>query len=367
MQKIKGLDGLRGISVLMVILSHAMVFDRLGWNNPVFRKLVAADNGVAIFFVLSGFLITLLLLREKDQSGSISFLNFYARRTLRIFPLYLLVLTLVVLLDALSVTSVRGCTLLYAYTYLFNFVPHACYYNAFGHLWSLAVEEHFYLLWPFIFVLGRRVAIPLLVVFVVAAHFWGAGVWSAYAPKYFVDRWTFPAAAPIAYGCLAAYVASYLAASPRFSSWPRHAWLSGLPLLVGAVLIAGAVGGGPRACFFLGVALIVLYAYFNQASWLVRVLQFRPLAYIGLISYGLYIWQGILTGNGPHRMPASPDFPPPMDLGLLLTAIAAPLSYAFFEKPIMRLKRRFRHSTAGGGSEQRAFEIGDDALRAKLR
>jgi len=341
MQKIKGLDGLRGISVLLVICSHAMIFERLGWKDPIFRKLVSAENGVSIFFVLSGFLITLLLLREQRQTGSINLVNFYARRTLRIFPLYLLAITLVLLLDTLSLVSVRACTFRYAYTYLFNFVPKTCNFGPFSHLWSLAVEEHFYILWPFVFLLGPRVAIALLASFIAAVLAWDTSLWTAYASTHHINRWTFPAAAPIAYGCLAAYVAASPACSARLQRWP-------VPMMLLAAALAGIAGhiagGWPRLYFLAGVAMLVLFLHFNQRSLLVRALEFRPLAYIGLISYGLYIWQGIFTGNGPYR--ASPYFPPPIDYGLILTAIVAPLSYAWFEKPIMRLKRRFRSGEA---------------------
>jgi Predicted acyltransferases len=336
MQKIKGLDGLRGISVLLVIFSHAMIFDRLGWRDPIFRKIVSAENGVSVFFVLSGFLITLLLLREQKQTGSINVLNFYARRTLRIFPLYFLAITLVLVLDLLSVISLRSCTYQYAYTYLFNFVPKQCSFSAFSHFWSLAVEEHFYIVWPFVFLLGPRIAIGLLLAFLAAVQIWDTSLFSAYASTHSINRWTFPAAAPIVYGCLAAYIA----ASPAVSGWMGKATVSRAVLVAAILGVVGYVAGMPRIYFLAGVALLILFMYFNQRSLLVRSLEFRPLAYIGLISYGLYVWQGIFTGNGPYRQ--FPAFPPPIDYGLLLTFIAAPLSYAFFEKPIMRLKRRFQ-------------------------
>ena len=335
MQKIKGLDGLRGISVLLVIFSHAMIFDRLGWQDPAFRRFVSAENGVSVFFVLSGFLITLLLLREQAQRGRVSLVNFYARRTLRIFPLYFLAITLVLLLDLGSVVSLRSCTYQYAYAYMFNFVPKACSFSAFSHFWSLAVEEHFYIIWPFVFLLGRRIGMALLLVFIAASQIWGASLFGAYAATHSINRWTFPAAAPIAYGCLAAYACT----SPIVDKWLRKGTASPV-LLTGAICgIAGYVAGLPRVCFLAGVTLLILFVYFNQRSPMVRALEIRPLAYIGLISYGLYVWQGIFTGNGPYRQ--FPSFPPSIELGLILTCIAAPLSYHFFEKPILRLKGRF--------------------------
>lgn len=346
MQKIKGLDGLRGISVLLVIFSHAMIFDRLEWQNPAFRRLVSAENGVSVFFVLSGFLITLLLLREQAQRGSVSLVNFYARRTLRIFPLYFLAITLVLLFDLWSVISLRSCTYHYAYTYLFNFVPKACSFSAFSHFWSLAVEEHFYIVWPFVFLLGRRVGIAMLLAFIAASQIWGSTLFGTYSATHSINRWTFPAAAPIAYGCLAAYAC----ASPTVEKWLRKDMASYI-MLTGAISgIAGYVAGLPRMCFLAGVTLLILFVYFNQRSPMVRALEIRPLAYIGLISYGLYVWQGIFTGNGPYRQ--FPSFPPSIELGLILTCIVAPLSYHFFEKPILRLKRRFEGAHGARPMEQ---------------
>lgn len=91
--------------------------------------------------------------------------------------------------------------------------------------------------------------------------------------------------------------------------------------------------------WLFSVALLLLYVYHNQNSVLVRMLETRFLATLGVISYGLYVWQGVFTGNGPYR--TGQPFPPNVDVGVWLTFFVAPLSYVFFEKPILRLKARF--------------------------
>src|SRR5690606_11975898 len=96
------------------------------------------------------------------------------------------------------------CTYVYAYAYLYNFVPKACAFGPYSHFWSLAVEEHFYLLWPFVVLLGMRVAVLALTLFVAASLLF-AGLFNHYEHTHYINRWTFPAAAPIAFGCLAAY------------------------------------------------------------------------------------------------------------------------------------------------------------------
>ncbi|MEO9117055.1 MAG: acyltransferase, partial [Gemmatimonadaceae bacterium] len=135
------LDGLRAVAVFIVIAYHADI-----------TKGIPADLGVTLFFVLSGFLITWLLLREFDESGTISIRRFYVRRTLRIFPAYYVFAVISFALDTVLGKRWTIGLITVTFTYLVN------YYNAlFGHpttsvahAWSLAVEEQFYLLWPLV-------------------------------------------------------------------------------------------------------------------------------------------------------------------------------------------------------------------------
>lgn len=335
MQTIKGLNGLRAISVLLVIASHGMLLDALGVSNSIIRNVMTPNTGVSFFFVLSGFLITLLLLKERELTGDISLRNFYVRRALRIFPLYFLALSIVPVVEYFQFAVVNPCVYWYAYTYLYNFGPQQCDLNAYSHFWSLAVEEHFYLVWPFVFLLLRRWALAVVVAFALIAAFIGLSPWPTLADAYGSARWTYPAAAPIAFGCIAAYMVS----SNAFSIWatrpiPRLAFLA-----IGVIALVGNAYGQPKALFFTGLTCIVLYVYYSQDSLIVRALEFRPLVYLGQISYGLYVWQGVLAGNGSHRDFAY--FPLPLHLGIALTFVVAPLSYHLFEAPILRLKKRF--------------------------
>ena len=166
-KRLMSLDGLRGIAILAVIAEHTL---RLFHPTSVLSRLWAAFQesswaGVDLFFVLSGFLITGILLDSRHDKRY--FLNFYARRTLRIFPLYYAVLVIAILI----VPAVMGfsklpelysrlvANQLWLWTYLQNFAqasgPHAL--PGFGHFWSLAVEEQFYWVWPLaVFLLPRR-------------------------------------------------------------------------------------------------------------------------------------------------------------------------------------------------------------------
>ena len=168
MQKLKGhipvLDGIRGLAIVMVLIAHFTTIienylkEFFPIAGPIFTKIALSGlMGVDLFFVLSGFLITGILLDSKD--GERFFVNFYARRFLRIFPLYYGVLFILFgVLPALVQFDVAASEMAghqwWLWTYLTNFPGHPAWDNSeifkLGHFWSLSVEEHFYLLWPFV-------------------------------------------------------------------------------------------------------------------------------------------------------------------------------------------------------------------------
>lgn len=154
MARIQGLDGLRAISVITVIMSHAELWQRFGISSESLTSIFSANLGVRMFFALSGFLITFLLIKEQDQTGRINVRDFWIRRVLRIFPLYFLAITIVLLMGYIGWARIPDCTFAYAYTYTLNFAPNECNFSSVSHLWSLAVEEHFYIVWPVVFLVG---------------------------------------------------------------------------------------------------------------------------------------------------------------------------------------------------------------------
>lgn len=332
--KIKGLDGLRGISVLLVIMSHAVIWPVIGVTNPALLSVLSPHVGVSIFFVLSGFLITFLLIREKEATGKIDIFSFIKRRALRIFPLYYLAILFLAIMDVTGKAGITNCIYPYALTYTINFVPKACAFSAMSHFWSLSVEEHFYLFWPIIFAFGKRTAIATISLLVFGCLYFGT---SLYEPTtlYYLGRWTFPAMLPILVGCLVAFVCNVDHIKKTFSS----------PTISGILLISIVAGLTAPAfiksetAWLVSVGALVLYIYHNQESLLVKLLELKPLVAVGIISYGLYVWQGVFTGNGTYR--TGHVFPPSVDIGVWLTFVVAPLSYLFFEKPLLKLKKKY--------------------------
>jgi peptidoglycan/LPS O-acetylase OafA/YrhL len=148
--RIPSLDGLRAVSIILVIASHAIQ----GTHSFVFRLFfLHSDLGVRVFFIISGFLITSLLLRERAETGRISLPLFYIRRTLRILPPFVLFVGVVAIFNAFGIIQVPPGNWIYALTYTMNFDTHAPW--VLGHLWSLSVEEQFYLLWPLVMRFAR--------------------------------------------------------------------------------------------------------------------------------------------------------------------------------------------------------------------
>jgi peptidoglycan/LPS O-acetylase OafA/YrhL len=161
--KFPGLDGLRGISILLVIVAHLLKnYRSVGWATVLFTGV----TGVNIFFVISGFLITTLLLKEKHTLGRISLKNFYIRRALRIVPPVYLYLIVLFFLKIIYDLKVSGKSLLEAALYLKNLPLSKDWYT--DHFWSLGIEEQYYLIFPFLLtVLPLRIYKRLIIILII--------------------------------------------------------------------------------------------------------------------------------------------------------------------------------------------------------
>lgn len=352
--KIRGFDGIRALAVVAVVFTHLGIYDVLasrGLLADSITPMLHGATGVQAFFVLSGFLITTLLLQEFAATGTISLRNFIIRRTLRIFPLYALFLLVATLLHVLldGVTSWRSLS--YAYLYAYNFIPSSLYTPFIGHTWSLAVEEHFYLVWPTLVLLllpSRRWAlVTLLLVFIPTAPLLHLVlVKTGSFAGHFVERWSFISGSSIAVGCFAALMVGSETTGPTVKQWGG----SPAALLASFVLYGNSlwlssnswamqniVWGQLRT---VGIALFITWLYVNQTGRVADMLERRPIRYIGAISYGIYMYQGLFLATGPGRRPGQ-AWPPQPEWGIALLLFAAPLSYRLFESPFLRLRKRF--------------------------
>ncbi|PYT96568.1 MAG: acyltransferase [Acidobacteria bacterium] len=345
-------DGLRGVAILLVLIGHSGFLEAL----PHLGGLQYTRFGVDLFFVLSGFLITGILLDSKGSEHY--FRKFYARRALRIWPLYYLLLFLVFVVAPLFRPSMRVTAAGVWPSFVFYVQNIALVYRdaypfALGATWSLAVEEQFYLTWPpLVFLLRKRalaiVSVSLVVVSLslrLAGYFHGA-------PVPFIHQFTLSRLDSIALGALAALWLR----SPTctLAQWRIRAYqflalgLAGTLLarllmhrnssILGYTFLAIAFTG------FLGLALVSD----TKLSLLGRSLSGSWLRYIGKISYGIYLlhypifvlWARFLRTETFCQTDVARNllaFAGQMALAIVVASI----SWRLFEQPILRLKERF--------------------------
>ena len=312
-----------------------------------------------LFFVISGFLITWLLLKESDQHGSISIRNFYVRRALRIFPaFYCFAAFLIVLLGAAEIPIYPGHTLsslFYVSNYYYPFAVMTV--DQLDHTWSLAVEEQFYLLWPMTFVpfqrnLSRLTHLVLGVIVVVCAYratLAFAGVSERYLYRAFDTR-----ADHLLVGCLLA-VTLKRGVGMRFWQFISRPWWT----LVTLALLETSFQFDFRnthASFLYRFSMGHLVEPWLFAALIVqtvmcwdRLLDRAPIRYIGRISYGMYLHDQIAVSLAGRMVPGGPG------LSLTVVAVAATIglaviSYKFVEQPFLRLKPRFERAPAARSS-----------------
>lgn len=336
--RIPSLDGLRAIAIILVLFAHA----RHTFGFPRIRVLdVLGDHaaiGVEVFFVISGFLITTLMLRELARNDTLDIRAFYKRRAMRIFPAYVGLLLVVALMDFRGATHLRRADWIAAITYTVNFLPRPNW--NIGHAWSLSIEEHFYLLWPLIVARGgiafaRRTAFG-------AIAFCFTARWAVllFAPRYspMAELWTFTRLDAIAFGCLLAVMAQ----SAQWRDRLRSACSSGYAVAVAGIgLITSLALSSVSSKFSVGIAYtansalitFLLWAAVERSGSLVgRWLNHPAVAAVGVASYSLYLWQQIFLNRSSHAFACR--FPQ----NLLFACAAALVSYRFVERPFLRRK-----------------------------
>jgi peptidoglycan/LPS O-acetylase OafA/YrhL len=376
-KRLTSLDGLRGIAILAVIAEHTL---RLFHPTSALSRLWAAFQesswaGVDLFFVLSGFLITGILLDSRDDKRY--FLNFYARRTLRIFPLYYAVLVVAILI----VPAVMGfsklpelysrlvANQLWLWTYLQNFVqssgPHAL--PGFGHFWSLAVEEQFYWVWPLaVFLLPRRhlfrlcitlcAILPLLRLIMILV---GERNWA-------IRQYTFTRVDSLIWGAIAALLIRdiHLAASYRRCAKV----LVGLSTLaLGAILLRdGFIPYEGSETLVVGYSAFgvlfsaLIYRSVTTPGSVSAFLSGKLFRWFGKYSYAIYVFHWPITqaytALVTKRIPIESPYLSALCCFAFVTLVSsgiAYLSWHLFEKRVLALKRFFEYERPELSTKQR--------------
>ena len=303
------LDGIRGIAILLVLAQHI--------NLP--SSTLAGMVGVNLFFVLSGYLITSLLIKEQDKSGRIDLRRFYERRVRRLLPALAAVLVATGVLMALqgrfhdylgpaAVSFFYVSDIAKAIGYDLGYV---------GHTWSLAMEEQFYLLWPALLIFApRRFLAPIAIVGIVVAValqflLVPDNVLAHFRPDVRADA--------ILWGCLIALIPVAV---------PRWAAAAGL---IGVVIVAFTPFPWPWA---IGVSSVLSAVFIAGAAGLAPVLSSRLLVRIGAISYGMYLWHAIPVGLLQDQTVAGNVFA--MAAAVAITIGLALISERWIERPFRR-------------------------------
>jgi peptidoglycan/LPS O-acetylase OafA/YrhL len=366
--RVTGLDGVRAIAVVLVILYHL---------SP--GAVVGGYIGVDLFFVVSGFIITTLLLREREATGRIALGAFWRRRARRLLPalgVLILVCCSAAFLVGRDVLVGLGSQVLGAVTFSSNWlflVAQSDYFGGtvpelFRNLWSLAVEEQFYLLWPLLLVLvflrvPRWLRITGIALIAAGSAVAMAMLWSPDAATrvyYGTDTHAFG----LAIGALLAVVALHWPARPlEWARWQRRVLGIAGWLALGGILTLGATMREDTQIVFQGglvavavLSAIVIAALLVPGSLLGRILESAPMRWIGLRSYGLYLWHWPVFILVVAALPAwARDGWQGWAMGgiaLAITVLAAALSYELVEQPIRR--DGFRASLARFGATFRA-------------
>ena len=342
------LDGLRAISILLVLTVHLRL---IAPHSKAFLPL-GGFLGVDVFFVISGFLITSLLLAEHRQSGSISLKNFYYRRILRLFPALTAVLLFACLValvvgsfSALGLTNIRLASTVFYFANWIRAYEGTDTWFLF-HFWSLSVEEQFYLLWPalLLFLLRQQVSRKNIFLIVLAMIVTSAVL----KPVLFltgssINRIYYGSdtrADSVLIGCASALLLSFGFIRPNERA----------PLIAGSLARASAIvlvafvcfaGDGFKPLYVGGLTLvslccaaIIVYLILTPDGAVSGWLSSSPMQWMGKRSYGLYLWHWPMF----EIARLLPNEALTVFAGIALTFLAALLSYRYIEVPFLRLK-----------------------------
>ena len=340
-RNIPSLDGMRAISILLVIVAHTSQTFSHWIKMPVGSYLLFAHIGVSVFFVISGFLITSLLLKELDATGTIAIKRFYVRRAFRIFPPFYFYLAVVFVLALVGIFPTPLRAFFFAATYTSDYyLGPGSGSGVLQHLWSLSVEEQFYLLWPAaLLLLGKRRAIYLAWFLILVSPLSRTVTYLVLAQPHraMVGRMFHSSIDTIMFGCLLALLWD----NDRFTRLQKT-WM-GAWAMTGAVFFLLVIDPLLQFHFYGGFTLLVgmtlegfsicaITLYVVKQPWTVpgRILNTPVLRHIGVISYSLYLWHTMVIAEAGRF--------------LLLTLAAmlacAEFSYWVIERPSLRLRAR---------------------------
>ncbi len=335
-RSIPSLDGLRALSVLAVILGHtrSAFLDQIPFNSS-FRN---GNLGVAVFLVISGFLITHLLLKELRQEEQINLKRFYLRRTLRIFPPFYVYLLAIAMLGLFHKVYVTGTTMAVAATYTWNYIRVPDIWIV-GHSWSLSLEEQFYLLWPLSMkFFSRRTNLWIASGVILLSPISRVVTYYAWPEmRGYTMTMLHTRLDTIMIGCLLSLMID-LEVGQRLKKTALH---PASPIVAIAFLLALDPAAEHRwdgryttplglSLENVAIAVLLFYVVFRHSSPLGQVLNSKLLRHFGKISYSVYLWQQLFTGPYTRWFPVN----------FVWIVACAEISYLLVERPSFRIRER---------------------------
>ena len=347
------IDGFRFIAVFGVMIHHWIIQD---FSNSFILKNIPFGTGVNLFFVISGFLITFILLKKKDEiaENKTSFLheikNFYVKRTLRIFPIYYLVIILLCMFSYSEIKEYLGYLITYSINWFMVFK--GVYIGNRTHLWSLAVEEQFYLIWPFlIFMTTKRWVLGLSICGILLSL--TSKIYFSFFTPYWmgVNAATFSCFDALSLGALIAFLQKnrVQAFKPKLFkiylsiSIVIYILLFVSPGYLNQQLHELLLNFATSVVYFF---VIIIAANNGFSGNFKSFLENKTILYLGRISYGLYLYHAFVADiYYSCLMKYFPKLTGDADLCIIffiLSILLASISWYLIEKPILNLKRYFQ-------------------------
>lgn len=347
-QRIKNLDTFRAIAALVVVVGHLELFRLDHFNTSVFNYIPSGHTAVILFFVISGFLITFLLTTEKKRYGKISFKDFYLRRILRIWPLYFLILLASVPFFEYQISEK---TIAWAIAIMPN-VSHAigCGWSESPQIWSIGVENQYYLLFPFVIAFVPKKHIPLflllgIVFFSLLPHgvdFFNARIWRSDDLAQFNRKFFYASK----------YSSLLIGSFVGFMVADDHSWLrffyNKCLFIIAVVSTIVLWGLNIQVTYFTDELMSLLFAIVIVNSCVnpsINIsIENAVIKYLGKISYGIYMWHWVVILLIFKFVPIDGGASSIVLLYILTipgTIVIAALSFATFESFFLNLKRKF--------------------------
>ena len=351
MNRIRSLDGLRAISIIMVLIGHAGGAGLIpkGLTSLFFYDFISnASLGVRIFFVISGFLITKLLLSEKEKTNQVSLRTFYIKRAFRIFPVFYAYIVVLCLLKWVFYPDIfiNYYLIVLACFYLMNYrtliMPHNMDVNGSwftGHFWTLSLEEQFYLIWPFVFKKYKKETLIKIVLFIIVI------MPVLRVLTYFLLPQTrsqlggmlHTGGDAILFGCLGALLENKKYHIKIINNKVLM-MLTLLYLFVVSLIIQKVFGGAFG--LIIGVSLtnlcILIFIFWSieATNIFTDFLNLKGMIWLGTLSYSIYVWQQLFLQNKINYFWDN-------KWTMIIVFLVASISYYLIEKPILNLRKKF--------------------------